>query len=136
MLHRAAQIVVREHRGKLPRAAEALRGLPGIGRYTAAAIASIAFDEPLAVLDGNVERVLARLAGRTLPPADAWRRAQELLDPRRPGNFNQAMMELGALVCLPEKPMCGKCPVRRACETRGVLPARVAEKRRKQDAAF
>jgi A/G-specific adenine glycosylase len=136
LLHRAAQVVAREHRGKIPRSAEGLRELPGVGRYTAAAIASIAFGEPVAVVDGNVERVLARLAGRALPPAETWLRAQELLAPRRPGDFNQAMMELGATVCLPDKPLCGRCPIAAACATRGELPRAASRPRRKQEVAY
>lgn len=126
-LHRAARIVVRQHGGNLPASAEALHALPGIGRYTAAAIASIAFHEPCAVVDGNVERVLRRLLGwRKQPLSRIWNAAQQLLSRRSPGNFNQAMMELGALVCLPISPRCDACPLRRLCATRGPLqrPAR------------
>jgi A/G-specific adenine glycosylase len=133
-LHRAAQVVARDHGGCLPRTAEALRRLPGIGLYTANAIASIAFDEPCAVVDGNVERVLRRLLGWSGKPVSRiWDAAQQLLSPRAPGNFNQAVMELGALVCLPGVPRCGGCPVRRFCATRGPLrrppspPRRTAE---------
>ncbi|HSE49002.1 MAG TPA: A/G-specific adenine glycosylase [Terriglobales bacterium] len=136
LLHRAAQVVAREHGANMPRSAKGLRGLPGVGRYTAAAIASIAFGEPVAVVDGNVERVLARLAGRALPPAETWLRAQELLAPRRAGDFNQAMMELGATVCLPDKPLCGRCPVAAACATRGELPRAASRPRRKQEVAY
>jgi A/G-specific adenine glycosylase len=117
-LHRAARIVVRDHAGEMPVAAAALLSLPGIGRYTAAAIASIAFQEPCAVVDGNVERVLRRLlAWRRDPLPRVWDTAQQLLSPRAPGNFNQAMMELGATVCLPSRPRCDLCPVRRLCAT-------------------
>src|SRR5450631_4397072 len=100
-LHRAAKVIARERNGEFPRTAEAWRELPGIGRYTAAAIASIAFGEAVAVVDGNVERVLARLVGR--PPAgeELWLTAERMLDRARPGDFNQAMMELGATVCTP-----------------------------------
>ena len=107
MLHQAARQVVSEAGGIIPRADEELRKLPGVGRYTAAAIASIAFGEPLAVLDGNVERVLSRLDGEKRSAASAWKRAQELLDRRHPGDWNQAMMELGATVCTPQNPRCG-----------------------------
>ena len=126
-LHRAARIMVRDHGGNLPGNAAALQSLPGIGRYTAGAIASIAFHEPCAVVDGNVERVLRRLLGwRRQPQSRIWNAAQQLLSRRSPGNFNQAMMELGALVCLPVSPRCEACPVRRLCATRGPLrrPAR------------
>jgi len=126
-LHRAARVIVRRHGGRLPGNALALQSLPGIGRYTAAAIASIAFHEPCAVVDGNVERVLRRLLGwRRQPLSRIWEAAQQLLSRRSPGNFNQAMMELGALVCLPLAPRCEACPLRRLCATRGPLqrPAR------------
>src|SRR5579863_7313166 len=121
MLHAAAKKVVKEHRGKLPRKAEDLRALPGIGRYTAAAIASIAFDEPVAVVDGNVERVLQRVDGENIAGEDLWRAAGDLLSRQRPGDFNQAMMELGATVCLPRQPQCLLCPVSDLCATRGEL---------------
>jgi len=113
----AAKIVARE--GKFPRSAEGWRVLPGIGRYTAAAIASIALDKPVAVLDGNVARVLRRLLGLPITSAAAWRVAQVLLDHARPGDFNQAMMELGATICLPGQPLCTRCPIRAFCCTRG-----------------
>jgi A/G-specific adenine glycosylase len=93
--------------------------LPGIGRYTANAIASIAYGEPVAVVDGNVERVLTRLLGRRISARKLWDHAQSLLDRNYPGNFNQAMMELGATVCVPGKPHCGKCPLRAWCAARG-----------------
>ena len=96
MLHAAAKVIVGEHGGKFPDTEERLRALPGIGRYTAAAIASIAFDEPVAVVDGNVERVLQRVAGKRLAGEELWTAANHLLDAKRPGDFNQAMMELGA----------------------------------------
>ena len=138
MLHRAARVVVREHDGQLPRDVAALRGLPGIGRYTAAAIGSIAFDVPAAVVDGNVERVLARLDGKALRNGENWKRAQRLLDPQQAGDFNQAMMELGATVCLPEKPRCGECPVAGFCMTQGERrePAKAPAARRKQQTAY
>jgi A/G-specific adenine glycosylase len=123
MLHAAAKRVVKDS-GRFPATAAQLRELPGIGRYTAAAIASIAFDEPVAVVDGNVERVLQRLLGKRIGGEWLWRAAQEVLDPGRPGDFNQAMMELGATVCLPRQPKCAECPVSRMCATRGELSAR------------
>jgi len=140
-LHQAADIILREHKGKLPREVEALRKLPGVGRYTAAAIASIAFGVPVAVVDGNVERVLERLDGvspsKGAPSKEqTWQRAQALLEPLAAGDFNQAMMELGARVCLPEKPLCEVCPVVSFCVTRGALPAKPAAARRKQQTAY
>ncbi len=134
MLHQCAREIVEKHGGLFPRTAEALRALPGIGRYTAAAIASIAFHEPVAVVDGNVERVLQRLAGRNQTPPQTWTRAQELLEPSRPGDFNQAMMELGATVCPPREPRCLVCPVRKWCAAQGELPQQkpAARQRREQ----
>ena len=118
MLHRCAGQIAEQHGGCFPRNAEALLALPGIGRYTAAAIASIAFAEPVAVVDGNVERVLQRLLGIKLTAIDlaapqTWPHAQALLARSRPGDFNQAMMELGATVCVPRAPRCAACPVRK-----------------------
>jgi len=132
MLHKAAQFIVLERNGRLPTTSAELRSLPGIGDYTAAAIASIAFGESVAVVDGNVERVLLRLTGR---PNDATaqgrasvqRQAQALMPAKRftagrmnaAGDHNQAMMELGATVCLPKAPLCLACPVYDLCLTRG-----------------
>jgi A/G-specific adenine glycosylase len=133
MLHAAARVVVKEHAGVFPSTSAELRALPGIGRYTAAAIASIAFREPIAVVDGNVERVVSRLAGAQLTGELAWKSAESRLDPSRPGDFNQAMMELGATVCLPRQPRCLLCPVADFCRTRGELPAaRPAAPQKKQ----
>src|ERR1019366_6449952 len=127
MLHKAAHFLASQHQCNLPGTAEELRTLPGIGVYTAAAIASIAHGEAVAVVDGNVERVLCRLAGweavgRT--GGAALRRkieglAASLLDPERPGDFNQALMELGAMVCTPRNPQCPACPWNADCATRG-----------------
>jgi A/G-specific adenine glycosylase len=122
MLHATAKVVAREYGGKFPKTAEAWRALPGVGRYTAAAIASIAFDEPVAVVDGNVERVLQRVSGKRLAGEELWQAAGDLLDAKRPGDFNQAMMELGAVVCTPHAPACLTCPVVELCVTRGELP--------------
>jgi A/G-specific adenine glycosylase len=127
MLHKAAQFVVAHRDGRLPGTAAELRLLPGIGTYTAAAIASIAHNEPVAVVDGNVERVLCRLEGWAADSNSAGttlRRkvesaADDLVDPERPGDFNQAMMELGATLCLPRNPQCLVCPVAADCVTRG-----------------
>ena len=119
MLHQAAQNVVQGNGAQFPSTSKELLSLPGIGRYTAAAIASIAFDESIAVVDGNVERVLDRLLGRKLNQMEVWAEAQSLLPPDRPGDFNQAMMELGATVCTPRAPQCLICPVNELCATRG-----------------
>jgi A/G-specific adenine glycosylase len=121
-LHRAAKLVVL--RGEFPRDSDALRQLPGVGEYTAAAIASIAFGEPRAAIDGNVVRALARLLGERgdIGSAAARARLREaadgLLDRKRPGVWNQALMELGATVCLPREPGCPVCPLVRFCEAR------------------
>ncbi len=119
MLHAAAKTIVRQRGGALPDRAEEWLDLPGIGRYTAAAIASIAFDEPVAVVDGNVERVLQRVSGKTLTREQLWNAAQHLLDVEHSGDFNQAMMELGATVCTPRAPACLTCPIVDLCATRG-----------------
>ncbi len=121
MLHGAAKIIAREHGGKFPATEPGLRTLPGIGRYTAAAIASIAFGAPVAVVDGNVERVLQRISAKRLSGEELWTAAENLLDAKRPGDFNQAMMELGATVCTPRSPACLTCPVTALCATRGEL---------------
>ena len=121
-LHRAAQQVVKKHQGRLPDTYEELIQLPGIGRYTAGALLSIAFDQPAPVLDGNVKRVLSRLfAISANGEASAhekrlWDTSAELVPAKRPGDFNQAMMELGATVCLPKKPLCRVCPLQTQCE--------------------
>jgi A/G-specific adenine glycosylase len=101
--------------GVFPRDYEAIRALPGVGDYTAAAVASIAFDLPRAAVDGNVSRVIARLTNGL---EDVRTEAEARLDPRRPGDFNQAMMELGATICLPRNPQCLLCPVAAMCEAR------------------
>jgi A/G-specific adenine glycosylase len=122
MLHATAKKIETEHGGQFPETLEDLRALPGIGRYTAAAIASIAFDQPVAVVDGNVERVLQRVQGENIAGGDLWHAAEKLLNRRRPGDFNQAMMELGAVICLPQQPQCLLCPVSEWCVTRGQMP--------------
>jgi A/G-specific adenine glycosylase len=140
MMHQAAKVVVHEHHGIFPRTAEELRKLPGIGEYTSSAIASIAFGEPVAVVDGNVERVLLRIfseAESPVPRAKWFRdRAANLLDTQRPGDFNQAMMELGATVCLPQRPLCLHCPVQRFCKTRGEHQAPPPKKMRNRQIAY
>ncbi|MCU1297794.1 MAG: A/G-specific glycosylase [Acidobacteriaceae bacterium] len=123
MLHAASKEIVSDHAGKFPDSSAELRTLPGIGRYTAAAIASIAFDETVAVVDGNVERVLQRVAGKRLGKEQIWEAAQELVSHQRPGDSNQAIMELGATVCIPRQPKCLVCPVVELCVIRGELPA-------------
>jgi len=137
-LHLAARKIVTRHGGKFPHELHATLALPGIGRYTAAAILSIAGDQPLAVLDGNVARVLVRLEAlrRDLRQPAAWQRleatAGALLARRAPGDWNQAMMELGATVCTPQSPRCPQCPVARWCRARALgLAGRLPVARRK-----
>ena len=123
-LHRAAQRIVAEHGGAFPETEEAVRALPGVGPYTAAAVLSLAFDEPLAVLDGNVIRVLARVfAVEADARKPATRRALQtladrLLDRDHPGRFNEAVMEIGATVCTPRSPACPVCPLASVCAAR------------------
>jgi A/G-specific adenine glycosylase len=123
MLHQAAQFVAGHYHGNLPVTSEELRQLPGVGAYTAAAVASIAHGERVAVVDGNVERVLCRMEGWKAGGSQLRRKieklADELVDPNRPGDFNQAMMELGATLCLPRNPQCLVCPIVADCKTQG-----------------
>jgi len=128
-LHAAARRIVAEHDGRLPNTVEGLRELPGFGPYTAGAVASIAFDRRAAVVDGNVARVLARIfviRGDVKSAAvrlRLWRTAESLLPRRECGDFNQGLMELGATICTPLSPDCGRCPLRGDCGalTRGVV---------------
>ena len=124
-LHAAAKEIVLRHAGRVPDDASVLRQLPGIGRYTAGAIASIAFDRPEPVLDGNVRRVLARIlafdgakTGLGAMERALWEVAATLVRGSRPGDLNQALMELGALVCTPRNPDCKACPVAVHCRAR------------------
>jgi A/G-specific adenine glycosylase len=126
MLQAGAQAVVTRHGGRVPDDPRALMKLPGIGRYTAGAIASIAYGKPAPILDGNVRRVLSRLDGldagrcdRATEQKRLWAMAARLAQGDRPGDLNQAMMELGALVCTPRHPQCAGCPVRSDCHAYG-----------------
>lgn len=120
-LHHAAQKVVEEYEGKLPDTYEEISDLKGIGPYTAAAVLSIAFHKPYAAVDGNIVRVLTRYFGieEDIRSSKTRRKIQELadklIDEDQPGDFNQALMELGALVCTPTNPTCNKCPLKAAC---------------------
>ena len=120
-LHRAAREIVVRHGGSFPRQLRAALSLPGVGRYTARAVLSIAYGAPYAVLDGNVARVLARLDAirGDLRDPQRWRQvgemAQQLVAPAAPGNWNQAVMELGATLCTPRAPRCAACPISRWC---------------------
>jgi len=121
-LKKSAKIIYKEMNGKLPHTVKNLQNLPGIGRYTAGAISSIAFGLKAPVLDGNVKRVLSRLFcinknGTTSAFENClWEKAEALLPVRRPGDFNQALMELGATVCIPGSPICQQCPLRTTCK--------------------
>ncbi len=146
-LHACAQVLVAAHGGRFPRDLEALKALPGIGDYTAAAIAAIAFDQPAAPVDGNWERVVARLYAVTAPLPDAKPElrtlAAALVPDRRAGDFAQAVMDLGATVCSPAKPRCLLCPLKTYCQAQAMglaeaLPARLpkAERPTRHGAAF
>jgi A/G-specific adenine glycosylase len=121
-LHNAARVIVERHNGVFPDTFDALVALPGIGRYTAGAVASIAFGLPVPVLDGNVMRVLCRLYRLSDNPKSPaaqkhlWHLAETLVPQDRPGDFNQSLMELGATVCTPKNPNCPNCPVQRLCQ--------------------
>jgi A/G-specific adenine glycosylase len=138
-LQKAAQQVVANHGGQFPARLEEALALPGIGNYTAAAILSIAFDQNNAVLDGNVARVLARLGAvrGDIRESQRWQHLQKvadgLLEPKSPGDWNQAMMELGATLCAPKSPQCLLCPVAQFCEGRKLgIAESLPEKRQKR----
>ena len=138
-LHRAAQEIVARFDGKIPSTVDELLTLPGIGRYTAGAIASIAFNRDAPVLDGNVTRVLCRYLNIAGDPKSAgtqkelWTLAEELLPHGRAGKFNQALMDLGATVCTPRRPSCGACPLNRSCAARRLgIQAQLPAKHKKK----
>jgi A/G-specific adenine glycosylase len=146
-LKKCADLVAALPGNRFPDTEDGLRGLPGIGAYTAAAIAAIAFDRPAAVIDGNVERVMARLfeIGTPLPEAKAEIRSalEKLVPAERPGDFAQAMMDLGATICTPKRPRCMLCPVREDCRAivsgdPELLPVRApkTERPQRRGAAF
>jgi len=116
-LHKAARKIVRQH-GLFPDTYKTVLALPGVGRYTAAAICSLAFNQAQPVVDGNVRRVLCRLFGQHAPESHYWNWMSSLLPERESSSFNQAMMELGALVCVPFHPHCPVCPVASLCQAR------------------
>ena len=135
LLHAGAKAVLARHDGEVPRDPVALRALPGIGDYTAGALGSIAFDLPVPLVDGNVERVLTRLHALPGDPRSTsvkkrlWLLASALAQGPRPGDLNQSLMELGATVCTPTSPKCLTCPARNWCEgVRSGDPARYPEK--------
>jgi A/G-specific adenine glycosylase len=123
-LHRAAKAMMREHGGRVPTDPKVLVSLPGIGRYTAGAIASIAYERPAPIVDGNISRVLSRVFALDFDVTKGegkkrlWLLAEALVQRASPRSLNQGLMELGALVCTPRSPGCGECPVRRSCTAR------------------
>jgi A/G-specific adenine glycosylase len=138
-LHRAARLVLESHNGSVPRDPAEFRNLPGVGDYICAAVQSVAFGNPMAVVDGNVNRVLSRLFDIEAPVnkssefAKFQKFADRLLDHDDPGEFNQAVMELGALICRPATPRCSECPVKKQCRARrssrqNELPVRLSRK--------
>ena len=120
-LHKAAQLIFEKYKGRFPEEYDRIRELPGVGDYTAAAIASLAFNKPYPAIDGNVYRVLSRFFGIYSPvnqaksKKDFYEAAREILDVKNPGRHNQSMIELGALICLPRNPKCDECPISEAC---------------------
>ena len=137
--HRAARVIVQERNGQFPTSFAEWKTLPGVGNYIAAAVASIVQGEAVPVVDGNVKRVLARLTADPTPVnhsrayAHYFQTASRLLSPEEPGDFNQALMELGATVCLPRNPQCSRCPVATLCAAfqhnlQSELPRRIPRK--------
>lgn len=120
-LHRSAKLMVDEFNGNVPDTWDEILKLPGVGRYTAGAVLSIAFNQNIPVLDGNVKRVLSRLfclnenGSSSASENRLWQMAEKIMPSRLPGDFNQALMELGATVCLPQNPLCLLCPLNSAC---------------------
>lgn len=139
-LHKAAKIVVEKFGGHFPHRLQEVLELPGVGRYTAGAILSIAFNDPIPILDGNVARVLSRLFLFEEPinahgaKEKLWQMASNILPPKNPGQFNQALMELGALLCTPQNPSCEACPLQESCLARANnrendIPIKIRKKR-------
>jgi len=118
-LHRAAKLIIEKY-GEFPRDFPEILALPGIGRYTAGAICSLAFNQAQPVVDGNVRRVITRLEGIRSGAREAffWDRMSAWIPEKQPSDFNQAVMELGAMVCVPSHPLCSRCPVEGLCEAR------------------
>ncbi|MBO0695667.1 MAG: A/G-specific adenine glycosylase [Verrucomicrobia bacterium] len=139
-LHAAARIVQQRHRGILPRDIAAVRKLPGVGRYTANAVATFAFDQPVPIVEANSSRVLARLfdmrapIDSTIGREKLWEYAAQLVPERNAACFNSALVDLGALVCLPNKPKCKICPVKKFCSAKnpGALPIKKSKPRTKR----
>jgi A/G-specific adenine glycosylase len=139
-LHAAAKIIATKLRGQCPQGVDELRSLPGIGRYTANAIATFAFNQPVPVVDANIARLLARLFNIRVPIDSAagrdsvWNFASQLIDQSEAGVFNSALMDLGATICVPRAPKCGICPVKKFCQAKnpGMLPIKKARPRLKR----
>ena len=139
-LHAAAKIVVRRHGGRFPRSTDQMQQLPGIGKYTAHAVASFAFQRSLPIVEANTARVLARIFNlqapidKTIGREILWNRARQLVPKRRAARFNSALIDLGALICLPRKPRCWICPVRNFCRAPNpeILPLKKDRPRTKQ----
>lgn len=141
-LHAAARAIVEDHEGRTPADPAALRSLPGVGRYTAGAIASVCFGARTPIVDANIVRVALRLGGKRLAPSDpravalSWERAESWVNAATsPGEFNEGLMELGALVCTPRNPSCPACPLKKHCRafadsTQDEIPLRAAKKPR------
>ena len=138
-LLKCARVVTRDHNSVFPETREGLQALPGIGPYTSAAIASIAFDQPEPVMDGNVERVMARFFAEETPLPTVkpilYAHAERLTPKNRPGDYAQAVMDLGATICSPKSPACGICPLREPCKARALgiadeLPKKLPKKQK------
>jgi A/G-specific adenine glycosylase len=123
-LRGTAKIVIDRHRGEFPRSIEQTQSLPGVGKYTAHAVATFAFDQPVAIIEANTSRVLARLFNLRIPIDSAsgksslWRYATSLVPKKSSAEYNSALLDLGALICLPRKPKCGICPVKQFCRAK------------------
>jgi len=137
-LHRASKIILNHFKGKIPDHLTNLLGLPGIGKYTAGAILSIAYNKEAPILDGNVKRLLSRLFAISENPKKTegllWKISESLIPKGRPNSFNQAIMDLGAMICTPKDPLCHNCPLHRYCEAKASgnlerYPSRVVKKR-------
>jgi A/G-specific adenine glycosylase len=139
-LHAVARTILEKFGGECPSSSAVLQSLPGIGRYTANAIATFAFDQPVPIVEANIARLVARLFNLSVPidssagRAELWARAGRLVPKRRAGVFNSALMDLGALVCLPRAPQCGLCPVEQFCRVTNplTLPVKRARPKRKK----
>jgi A/G-specific adenine glycosylase len=123
-LHSTAKRVVDRHRGRFPKSIEQMEQLPGLGQYTAHAVATFAFDQSVAIVEANTSRVLSRLFDLRIPIDSTagrnalWSRAASLVPEKSAAHYNSALLDLGALICLPRKPRCGICPVKKFCRTK------------------